>query len=78
MAHDQPTYASVPGIRVFGKYCNEINDMCVSLTNQYCRHDVRQTGQFEQFGAKAATTATSSQPIPTIGILPALQEARHK
>lgn len=48
MAHDQPTYASVPGIRVFGKYayCPYVFvERLINNSPSTDRNDVRQTRQ---------------------------------
>ena len=44
MSHDQPTYASVPGIRVYGMMCAQVNNnrrgrhlrFARSIAREYC------------------------------------------
>lgn len=67
MAHDQPTYASVPGIRVFGMMCNKPDDGVVShgiqrpappKRNQYFQ---AQSSYYQRFKKHTLSKLTAQQ-----------------
>lgn len=69
MAHDQPTYASVPGIRVFGMMCTKPDDGVVSHGIQRPappkrnQHFQTQSSYYQRFKKHTLSKLTAQQKI---------------